>query len=187
MPTQHQHLIEKLKSLDSWEQIYTDADLIKRVFTSHNNLKSIYEDLRQVKERESCLYDRFFSYLSAAGQALLASSNNTLLRVLDGQQCRLDSKYGLKLTKKNNVPVIMITNSPVRSLREQGPFNERIMRLRFKSRIPHLRADRLISTLWGCIHRRLLQKDVDWRNSKSISLQYNELKGELPNTGKVVE
>lgn len=67
MPDRHQHLIAKLKSLDSWEQVYTDADLVKRVFTSHSNLKSIYEDLLVVKEQENSLYDRFVSYLSAAG------------------------------------------------------------------------------------------------------------------------
>lgn len=46
--------------------LYTDADLVKRVFTSHSNQQSIYEDLRVVKEQENSLYDRFVSYLSAA-------------------------------------------------------------------------------------------------------------------------
>ena len=88
---------------------------------------------------------------SEVGQSLMASSNNTLLRVLDGQQCRLDSQYGRVFTKHRNVPVITITNNPVRGLREQGPFHERFMRLFFKGRVPELRADRLIATFWGCI------------------------------------
>ena len=35
---------------------------------------------------------------------------NTLLRMLDGQECRLDSKYGKVFTKKRNVPIVMIAN-----------------------------------------------------------------------------
>lgn len=38
-------------------------------------------------------------------QATMAAANNTLLRVLDGQQCRLDAKYGRMFNKKKNVTV----------------------------------------------------------------------------------
>lgn len=110
---------------------------------------------------------------SEVGQSLMASSNNTLIRVLDGQQCRLDSQYGRVFTKHRNVPVITITKNPVRGLREQGPFHERFMRLFFKGRVPELRADRLIATFWGCIHRRLQQKDVVWSDAHFIPIQYN--------------
>jgi len=47
---------------------------------------------------------------SGVGQALMASSNNTLLRVLDGLLCRLDTKYGRLLNKKRHVPVVTRKN-----------------------------------------------------------------------------
>lgn len=52
---------------------------------------------------------------SGVGQALMASSNNTLLRVLDGLLCRLDTKYGRLLNKKRHVPVVTRKNDPVHS------------------------------------------------------------------------
>lgn len=107
-------------------------------------------------------------------QATMAAANNTLLWVLDGQQCRLDAKYGRMLNKKKNVTVVTIMNSPVRSIREKGPFHERFMRLKFKSCIPHLCEERIIATLWGCIQRRLSQKGVQWENAKNIPIMYNE-------------
>lgn len=35
---------------------------------------------------------------------------NTLFKMLDGQECRLDAKYSIILTKKANVPIVMIAN-----------------------------------------------------------------------------
>ena len=67
MPDRHTSLVEKLQSLDSWDQVYTDPELVKSVFSSHTTLRSIYEDLRIIKEREHSLYARFVSYFSAAG------------------------------------------------------------------------------------------------------------------------
>lgn len=67
MPDRHTSLVEKLKSLDSWDQVYTDPELVKSVFSSHTTLRSIYEDLRIIKEREHSLYASFVSYLYAAG------------------------------------------------------------------------------------------------------------------------
>lgn len=55
------------------------------------------------------------------GKALMAVANNTFLRVLDGQQCWWDTKYGKMFHKKRNVPVVTITNYPVGSIREKGP------------------------------------------------------------------
>lgn len=48
------------------------------------------------------------------------------------------------------------------------------MRLRFTSRIPALKAERVIPTLWGCILRRLIQKGVQWDHAKNIPIGYNE-------------
>ena len=67
---------------------------------------------------------------SGLGKALIAVANQTVLRVKDGQQLRLDTKYGQLFNKKRNVQVVTITNSPVRCIRERGPFLERFMRLR---------------------------------------------------------
>ena len=47
---------------------------------------------------------------SGVTQAIMAASNNTLLRVLDGQQCRLDAKYGRLFNPKRNIPGVTITN-----------------------------------------------------------------------------
>lgn len=38
----------------------------------------------------------------------------------------------------------------------------------------NLRKERIIATLWGCIHRRLKKKQVLWNNARFIPLQYNE-------------
>ena len=89
------------------------------------------------------LFDEFHlvedsSVSSDVGKDLMSSTNNTLLRVLDGQQFRLDTKDGRLFNKRKNVPVVTITSHPVRCFREQGPFHERLMRLKFHSRLPQL-------------------------------------------------
>ena len=112
-------------------------------------------------------------------QEAMAAENNTLLRVLDGQKCRLDSKYGRIFYKKNNVPVITIMNSPPLSIRVRGPFHEQFMRLRFNSNIPKLQSERLIATLYGCMLRRLRQKNATWEMAKQIELKYNETQAEM--------
>lgn len=104
----------------------------------------------------------------------MAAENNTLLRVLDGQKCRLDSKYGKLFMKKRNVTVITIMNSPPQSIRVNGPFQERFMRLMFGIRIPNLQKERFIATLYGCMLRRLRQKGITWAEADQISIQYNE-------------
>jgi len=93
------------------------------------------------------LFDEFHlvedsSVSSDVGHGLMSSTNNTLLRVLDGQQCWLDTKDGRLFNKRKNVSVVTIMSNPVRSFREQGPFHERFMRLKFHSRLPQLREDR---------------------------------------------
>lgn len=99
---------------------------------------------------------------------------NTLLKTLDGQQCRLDSKYARVFTKTTNVPIIMIANNMPRCLSKEGPFQERFMRLRFQSNLWELKEERVIATLWGCIKRRVnqiiqLQRD----NMQLPNLKYN--------------
>lgn len=113
------------------------------------------------------------------GKAIIAVTNNTLLKVLDGQSCRLDAKYGRLFHKKNNVAIITITNKPPKSLRTRGPLNERFMRLRFTTRIYKLMEERIIATLWGCIQRRLQQMNVTWEQAKSIPIEYNEEEGTI--------
>ena len=47
--------------------------------------------------------------------------NNTMLRILDGQECRLDAKYGEVLNKTRNVPIVLIANQIPRKMRSYGP------------------------------------------------------------------
>ena len=83
--------------------------------------------------------------------------SNTILKVLDGQECRLDSKYGRVFKKRKNVPIVMIANKLPTGMRQEGPFRARFLRLRFSSNIKNLEEERIIATLWGCIQRRLSQ------------------------------
>ena len=46
--------------------------------------------------------------------------NNTMLRV-DGQECRLDAKYGEVLNKIRNVPIVLIANHIPSKMRSYGP------------------------------------------------------------------
>lgn len=107
---------------------------------------------------------------SGFGQSLTSSANNTLLHVLNGEEFRLDMKDGHAFTKGKNVPIVGTTNKLVSSLRQSGPFQDIFFHLEFRSRLPLLRAERLISTLFGCISRRLQQKDVSWDDAQFISL-----------------
>lgn len=91
-----------------------------------------------------------------------------MLRVLDGQQCRLDTKYGRVFTKEKNVPIIVIANVIPEGMRDQGALQERFMRLLFTSRIEELEE---LATLYGCIQRRLEQKVVEWKDAKGIKIQ----------------
>lgn len=43
----------------------------------------------------------------------------------------------------------------------------------------NLRKERIIATLWGCIHSRLKKKQVLWNNARFIPLQYNEEHAEI--------
>lgn len=105
---------------------------------------------------------------------------NTLLRILDGQECRLDSKYSRVFTKKKNVPIVMIANEMPRSLLKEGPLKERFFRMCFRERILNLKEERVIATLWGCIQRRLQhflsEKEMP---NKNINLAYNHEEGTL--------
>ena len=78
--------------------------------------------------------------------------------VLDGQECRLDAKYGEVLNKTRNVPIVLIANQIPSKMRSFGPMQERVMRLRFNSRIANIDEERLILTLKGCIERRIKKR-----------------------------
>lgn len=68
--------------------------------------------------------------VTAATQTSFA---NTMLRLLDGQQVRLDRKYKQLLVKNKNVPVIIIANRLTHSLRHHGAFRARFIRLSFET------------------------------------------------------
>lgn len=70
-----------------------------------------------------------------------------MLKVLDGQECLLDSKYARVFTKKRNVPMIVVANQQPGSLRNTGPIRERFMRLRFFSNRPNLEEERVIANI----------------------------------------
>jgi len=80
-----------------------------------------------------------------------------MLKVLDGQECQLDSKYARVFTKKRNVPMIVVANQLPGSLRNTGPIRERFMRLRFFSNRPNLEEERVIATLYKCFRRQIEQ------------------------------
>lgn len=86
-----------------------------------------------------------------------------MLKVLDGQVCRLDAKYSRLFIKKVNVPVVMIANSIIPMAKEWGPMQERFLRLRFVTCIDRLSEERVVATLAGCIKRRReeAEKNVD--------------------------
>lgn len=97
---------------------------------------------------------------------------NTLLRVLDGQECRLDAKYGKIFTKKINVPIIMIANRLPKAVKKSGPMQERMIRLRFKTNIEQLDEERVIATLWGCIRRRTV-RNINMQRGETINVDIN--------------
>lgn len=80
--------------------------------------------------------------------------SNTLLKMLDGQECQLDTKYGRLFRKTVNVPTVLIASKLYPSLKQTGPFHERFMRLKFRHRIENLEPERLAATLLGCVRRR---------------------------------
>lgn len=81
----------------------------------------------------------------------------TILKVLDGQECRLDTKYGKVFTKTKKVPIIMIANKLPNSTRYHGPLRGRFIRVPFYPRITEIEEGRLLATLWGCVHRRAMK------------------------------
>lgn len=105
---------------------------------------------------------------------------NTLLRILDGQECRLDSKYSRVFTKTKNVPIVMMSNEMPRSLTRKGPLQERFMRLCFRERILNLKEERVIATLWGCMQRRKKSSTLEKKEGiKKVNLAYNHEEGTL--------
>lgn len=105
---------------------------------------------------------------------------NTILRILDGQECRLDSKYARVFTKRRNIPVVMIANKLPQAVKNDGPFKARFFRLRFHSRIRNLKEERVIATLWGCMQRRIAQSPYALEGEildEEVKLDYNECEG----------
>lgn len=110
---------------------------------------------------------------------------NTLLKVLDGQECRLDSKYSKVFKKKRNVPIIMVANSLPQLMSHHGPFRARFFRLRFSSQIPSLEEERVLATLYGCMLRRILNSPYSsgirtpetLKTPEEVKLTYNKESG----------
>jgi len=100
--------------------------------------------------------------------------NRTILRILDGQECRLDAKYSEIFRKTNNIPIILIANEIPQQCKHYGPLQERLMRLRFYTRIENIDEERIIKTLMGCIRRRIYQKMQSTEEQRKNLLLYNE-------------
>ena len=102
---------------------------------------------------------------------------NNLLKVLDGQECRLDSKYSKVFKKKRNVPIIMIANKLPQIMASHGPFRARFYRIRFSSNIEQLEEERIVATLYGCMVRRISKSPyLDDSIPRDVPLQYNNCK-----------
>lgn len=104
------------------------------------------------------IFDEFFSNEAIDNGQNDTNQENILLKVLDGQECRLDSKYREVFNKKINVPIIMVANNMPWKVKTPGPMRERFLRLRFHSQIDNLQEERIIATLWGCVFRRINQQ-----------------------------
>lgn len=111
-------------------------------------------DLWVLDEFKEPVKDSFTNALTEEGQGYI----NTLLRILDGQEVKLDAKYQAVFTKRNNVPIICATNQLGTELSRAGPLNERFIFTVFNTRIQDLQTERIIATLYGCILRRVEQR-----------------------------
>lgn len=101
---------------------------------------------------------------------------NNLLKVLDGQECRLDSKYSKVFKKKRNVPIIMVANKLPQIMARHGPFRARFYRIRFSTQIQNLKEERIIATLYGCILRRAIKSPYYQKRvtPEEVTLLYNK-------------
>lgn len=100
---------------------------------------------------------------------------NNLLKVLDGQECRLDSKYSRVFKKKKNTPIIMIANKLPKVMEHHGPFRARFYRVRFSNQIQNLEEERVIATFWGCLVRRASNSPYakERQTPNEVTLNYN--------------
>lgn len=99
---------------------------------------------------------------------------NTLLKILDGQECRLDSQG---FTKVGNVPIVFIAQKLPKSITRYGPLQERFIRLPFNTRLDNLKEERIIATFWGCVKRRLgrnLQLLDNQVLTEGFTIDYNQ-------------
>lgn len=100
-------------------------------------------------------FDQTEAESGALAPTELSSSAKTLLQILDGKECRLDSKDARIFHKKRNVPVVLIANQL--PLPRSINILERCILMHFQQHIHELKESRVIATLWACINRRLKQ------------------------------
>lgn len=129
----------------------------------------VFDEFHEQSEQSS-------SGISVGSTSEGSSFVNNLLKVLDGQECRLDSKYSRVFTKKRNVPIIMIANKLPQLMRDHGPFRARFYRIRFSTPISDLSEERIIATLYGCMERRqLLRPYIRYlRIEPEVRFEYNK-------------
>lgn len=128
------------------------------------------------------VYDEFHQSETSSmygHSSYITAGDNTMLKVLDGQECRLDAKYSQIFTKKKNIPIVIISNEIVPRARSYGAFQARFFRLKFVTRLFGLDESRLIATLKGCILRRLGIDDLSKVTVNSTPLFYNEDRAQI--------
>lgn len=95
------------------------------------------------------------------------ASVNTMLKVLDGQKCRLDCKYAKIFLKKKKIPIIMISNRLPALMEDNIPLRMRYNRLRMQTKIQKIEEEKVIPTLLGCINRRIMQRNFLKKEAES--------------------
>lgn len=100
--------------------------------------------------------------------------------MLEGQECRLHSKYDVRcFQKRRNLPIIMMSNTLPQLMKEDNAFRARYFRIRFTSQIKRIEEERVIATLYGCMVRRINQtygRRIHTSNQE-VEINYNSQRG----------
>lgn len=140
--------------------------------------------------RSTWVFDEFHTVDSRSKDSFSISqgtpASNTLLKVLDGQRCRLYKTEGGFFHKTKNVPVVYIANEIPRFIKEEmlfeegAAFMERLHIIRFQSHNEILREEKVIATLNGCIQRRKEQMLLT-KGNVEVSICCNDYRVQVAN------
>ena len=115
-------------------------------------------------------------FASSRGDDLTGAHNYYDLWVFDSSHEPKDERV---FHKKANVPIVMIANKLQASMRDQGPFRARYIRMRISSNIHDLDEGRIFAKLWGCIRRRVRNSPFAFFSTtpNHVHLDYNYCEG----------